>query len=528
MTTSRTPIGRAPWATAFWMLLVAELWAQGAVESAFARFWDAQSTADATTIVGDVLRSGVTFDEAYRRLQQGRPYTAQPTGLVELTNRTPDGVEHHFSVLIPKAYDPQSKSPARLQLHGGVGIPRPDAPAAVAAASAFAEGAPDHIFIIPEAQRDAEWWRESQLLNVREILDRVKRLYHIDEDRVSVSGVSDGATGAYYFAMRDTTPFASFLPLNGMALVLANQQIGVDGPMFPSNLRNKPFFIVNGGRDPLYPSSKVDPYITRFKAGGVEIDYRPQPDAGHDGRWWPTLKGPFESFVRGHPRTSLPDRLTWETSSTVSYNRAHWLLIDRLGMTGGTAVMLDDLNTAQPEPTDDFGVRAIGARITEIVEGSNADAIGLKAFDTLVRLNGQTVRIAASLTDLFGAIQPGTEVELLVARANLPVELEGVYNPGNMPRLPVVLFPHDAPSGRVDLVRIANTVEAIAEGVRAFTLLLSPDQFDFAQPVKVIANDQVVFEGRVEKSLATLMKWAAADNDRTMLFGAELRVDLGK
>ena len=55
-------------------------------------------------------------------------------------------------------------------------------------------------------------------------------------------------------------------------------------------------------------------------------------------------------------------------------------------------------------------------------------------------------------------------------------------------------------------------------------VLLSPAQFDFSQPVKVITNDRVAFEQRVEKSVATLMKWAARDNDRTMLFGAEVKV----
>ena len=61
-------------------------------------------------------------------------------------------------------------------------------------------------------------------------------------------------------------------------------------------------------------------------------------------------------------------------------------------------------------------------------------------------------------------------------------------------------------------------------GVREFTLLLSPDRFDFARNVKVIVNGRVAFDGRVEKSVATLAKWAARDNDRTMLFAAELKI----
>jgi len=38
------------------------------------------------------------------------------------------------------------------------------------------------------------------------------------------------------------------------------------------------------------------------------------------------------------------------------------------------------------------------------------------------------------------------------------------------------------------------------------------------------ARSRVSFTGRLEKSLATLLKWAARDNDRTMLFGAEVHV----
>ncbi|HEY7285914.1 MAG TPA: hypothetical protein VH497_10750 [Vicinamibacterales bacterium] len=37
-------------------------------------------------------------------------------------------------------------------------------------------------------------------------------------------------------------------------------------------------------------------------------------------------------------------------------------------------------------------------------------------------------------------------------------------------------------------------------------------------------NGRTVVNARVERSVATLLKWAARDNDRTMLFGAELHV----
>ena len=88
------------------------------------------------------------------------------------------------------------------------------------------------------------------------------------------------------------------------------------------------------------------------------------------------------------------------------------------------------------------------------------------------------------------------------------------------------MFEHRHPSGRVDLVRTGNTVTAATKGVAELTLLVSPDAFDLTQPLKVVANGRTVFDGRVEPSVATLLKWAARDNDRTMLFAAELHIKL--
>src|SRR5262249_4261535 len=140
---------------------------------------------------------------------------------------------------------------------------------------------------------------------------------------------------------------------------------------------------------------------------------------------------------------------------------------------------------------------------------------------------GETAHVRIDIEGAFEHVAPGSRITLLVARDNAPVELEGAYDPKSVTDPPHLLFDRAAPSGRVDLRRIGNTVDATTHGVTAFTLLLSPDQFDFGKPVKVIANGRTVFEGRVKKDLRTLLKWAAADNDRTMLFGAELRITLG-
>jgi poly(3-hydroxybutyrate) depolymerase len=493
------------------------------VDAAFAAFWAAPSPDAAAKLIDPIARAGVTFDEAWRRLQRGRPYAARETGVQQLQNRTSDGVEHHYAVTVPDGYDPARTYQVRIQLHGGVGGRTTNAPVGTGAIGALA-GA-EQIYVVPYAWAEQPWWGNDQVLNLAAIVDHLKRLYNVDENRVVLSGVSDDGTGAYFVAMRETTPFASVLPLNGYLLVLALRGID-DGLIFVNNLRNKPIFAVNGGRDPLYPTRVVDPTIEHLKRVGVSVDYHPQPNAAHNTAWWPEVKDTFERFVREHPRTPLPDTLTWEMGNSADFNRAHWLVLDKLGAAKSDAKALADPNDMAMPSSADFGVQSSGKRITRVTPGSNADRLGLKAGDVLLRVNDQSASASADVADALEDMPPGSKVTLMIARDNAPVELTGVYQPQIVESPPKHLFARGGGTGRVDVVRAGNVVTATSTGVKAFTLLLSPDQFDFAKPVKVVANGRTVFEGKVEKNVRTLLKYAASDNDRTMLFGAELHITL--
>ncbi len=411
--------------------------AQSRIDSSFQKFWDADSPAAAAKAAEDVVKSGVSFEEALRRLKQGRTYAAQKEGVVQLTNHA-DGIEHNYAVTIPPGYDPSRRYQVRFQLHGGVGGRVDNKPRGNGEIGSLS-GA-EQFYVIPYAWNDEPWWSDDQVLNLHAIVDDLKRRYNIDENRVVVAGVSDGGTGAYYVAMRDTTPYASFLPLNGYIMVLANGEID-DGHNFPNNLRNKPIFVVNGGKDRLYPISIVEPFTRHLMRNGVQIEYHPQPDGEHNTAWWPEIKTPFEKFVADHPRDPYPASLTWEAADTVN-NRAHWLVIDTMGIAPGEAKTLPDANVI----TDSLGSDPLFSRPTE--------------------------------------------------------------------------------PGRVELVRSGNSVQATTKGVTAFTLLLSPDKFDFKQPVIVTANGREVFHAKVQPGVDTLLKWAARDNDRTMLYAAEVKIKL--
>jgi hypothetical protein len=264
---------------------------------------------------------------------------------------------------------------------------------------------------------------------------------------VVVSGVSDGGTGAYFIAMRETTRFASILPLNAFIMVLANSSID-DGRSFPGNLVNKPLFVVNGGRDRLYPTSIVEPFVKYLAANGVETAYYPQPEGEHNTAWWPELRDPFEAFVSASPRDAHPESISWEATSN-RHNRAHWLIIDDVDSSAGASDSIRDINTVDGSP---------------------------------------------GLSRLIGPGRP--------------------------------MFSRSAPSGRVDIERNGNSFRATTARVASFRLLLSPGVVDFSRPVTVEIDGETVFDQIVAPNLETLLRWASRDNDRTMLYGAELRIDV--
>src|SRR4029079_17005763 len=97
------------------------------------------------------------------------------------------------------------------------------------------------------------------------------------------------------------------------------------------------------------------------------------------------------------------------------------MFCDRSGAQKTDARTLADLNDMAQPPSGDFGVRSAGMRINRVVPGSNAEQMGVKAGDVLLRLNDQSV---AASSDVAGALEdtpPGSKITLMVVRDNLPV-----------------------------------------------------------------------------------------------------------
>lgn len=504
--------------------------ANPALDHAVRSFWEAGSEKDLRSAAADILATGSDPDTVWHRMGGGRVYSARVAkGRLNLEHQTPDGRKHRYVLVVPSTYDPAVPMPLRIYLHGGVATEDRNS-GRLWDFERFGAGA--GLAIYPSAWRGAMWWHQSQLDNILGIIAELKRTYNVDENRIHVIGVSDGGTGAFFLALKEPTSFAGFIPLIGHAGALANPRIGAVGPVLVSNLRNSPFFVVNGALDPLYPVSQVAPFVTLYRQAGVNITFRPRSEAGHDLRWWPEVAPSVDSFIASHPRAPFPDRLTWETDSSERFARAWWLKIDELGPVPGEARLpaFDSITPLRPEPS--LGVRADpasrqGVRLLAVELGSTAGVAGLLAGDRIIEANGVPTPTVSSFLQATLGLGWGDSLVLVVDREDNQRRVSVQFGPApSAAPAPVLAFPRPRPTGRVDLERRGNDVELWTNGVRRLTLLLSPSQFNLDEKIRVTANGRLVFEGIVPRSSQTLVDWALRDRDRTMLYLAELTIDL--
>ncbi len=310
---------------------------------AFLAFWNAPTAAEAEKTIHGIIDSGVSFDAALITLKTGRAYAKEKTGLIR--HPTSVGGESFETLIeIPAEYDPAKKWPVRVQLHGGVG--RPPQPGRMPQSTRI-QGEPQ-IYIEPQASDENAWWHTSQVDNILGLLDMVKRKYNVDETQTYLTGISDGGTGTYFFALREPNPWSACLTLNGQPLVLSNRDARLDGNLYLGNLANCPLYIENGDHDPLYPAETVTPIVDAMHAAGITPVYHIMRNDKHDTHWWPEERAFYEMFVHTHPRVPHPEKLSWETDRTDRFNRVRWLVIDKLGARKSDAA-LEDVNVVSFE-----------------------------------------------------------------------------------------------------------------------------------------------------------------------------------
>lgn len=148
-------------------------------------------------------------------------------------------------------------------------------------------------FLVAYPHADALWWEESATSVVDALLREIMVLYNVDADRIYISGLSNGGTGAYYYAARWPHRFTAAVASMGAGQYAPYLSAGRLPPS-PSNLAHLPLLFLHGGRDATIPDSmsrKTGSLVAETRrTAPVEIHVFPErghgivPGRGDDGR----------------------------------------------------------------------------------------------------------------------------------------------------------------------------------------------------------------------------------------------------
>lgn len=346
-------------------------------------FWQAETDVEQQAAAAALEAAASDAAALYRWLSIGPQFSPDvATGVVEASRQAADGTEFPYVVLVPDSYDAEHSYPVEVMLHGGVGRPKPEEGEVIWRGGYENIRRDDRIVVVPLAWNEAIWWQPSQAENVLEILRAVRKDYNVDDNRITLTGVSDGGTGAWFFAFKQPSEWAAFLPYIGHPGVLRNPQSGGGFRLYFENLVGKPFYIVNGENDRLYPAASLASFIEILAQQNVEHTFRIIEGGGHNTSWLPEETPAIESFKAEHERDPFPDQIQWVTESSEQFNEYNWIRVDALEEEGRPSLL--QVN----REGNVFNVTARG--VSQFTLRFNPDEVNL-ADPLLVNVNGRVV-----------------------------------------------------------------------------------------------------------------------------------------
>lgn len=225
-----------------------------------------------------------SVERVARVIQTERIYQSQPIGVLPDERVTVQGRAYSLSLSVPLTYQTSKGYGLVVCLHG-----------AGFTGEAYLERwktrlGDEYILACPTYPAGAWFTRRAEDL-VLATIQRVRRQYHIDPDRIFLTGMSNGGIGAWLIGMHHAPLFAGIAPMAS----------GLDDALMPFlvNLRNTPVYIIHGAKDRVMPVELSRSIARELTVLGYPFVYRE-----HE-REHPMAGGHY------FPREELPDLVAW-------------------------------------------------------------------------------------------------------------------------------------------------------------------------------------------------------------------------
>lgn len=216
------------------------------------------------------------------------------TGFIHLSTEV-NGEERRGMVYVPMDYDPKQTYPLIVFLHG-LGESGSDGVAQTTVGIGNAiRNHPERfpcIVYMPQSPKKV-WWNSvagrksasDSFDHITQGIERVLAQYSVDENRVSLTGLSMGGFGTFAYGSTHPARFSAFMPICG----------GGNAEAVAPGLAQRPMWVFHGESDDVVSVTGSKEIVEATRAAGGSVKFTTYPGVGHNS--WDKAYGPDEQAI---------------------------------------------------------------------------------------------------------------------------------------------------------------------------------------------------------------------------------------
>ena len=268
---------------------------------------------------------------SYERIKNYNDFPVISSRYLSLQFKINDSLNTAFLVVMPQNYDPKRSYPVLFFLHGAVNMntgfpPYCDDRDTKGWNRFYTKYSGDVIMVYPHGDSAYNWmYPDNGFYMVPAILKQIKQIINVDDNRVFVSGHSNGATGSFSYLMKQPSPFAAFYGFNTRPRVQT-------GGTYIRNILNRSYFNVSTDQDYYFPPRANDSLDTVMK--NIGADYQDHRYNGFP-HWFPQFDQSEPAYqllfadLAKRKRNPFHHEIYWECDD-VKYGVCDWIEITGL------------------------------------------------------------------------------------------------------------------------------------------------------------------------------------------------------
>ena len=209
-------------------------------------------------------------DDADLLQRIGASEPREDTGVFHFHNAPTD--RGGFSLYVPETYDGEQALPLVLALHGGSGHGRSFL------WSWLADARSENVMLLSPSSRDRTWSLMGPDIDsegLQKMVAHVCENWRVDQQRILLSGMSDGGTFSYVAGLLDDVPYTHIAPTSASFHPMLLEGFSAE------RLQDLPVYLTHGVLDWMFPIDVARMAQQSLSAAGARVEYREIDDLSH-------------------------------------------------------------------------------------------------------------------------------------------------------------------------------------------------------------------------------------------------------